>query len=171
MNRNALKLGAAIAALTWTATPVLAENFNVSPGDLKSALDAYARQAGVTLAYSEDAIKGVRTRGANGDLSPQAALSRILNGTGFSTRIHDGAVGIVKDPMKSSEALELPPMQLAQAAPSRPAVETAPFSTSDPFTDSTATPSPGMRECSDCRSRDGAHARFCRHRPQSGACG
>jgi len=125
MNRtNKLRLGASLVALACTTAPAFAENFNVSAGDLKSALDAYARQAGITLAYSEDAIKGVRSRGVSGDLTPQAALSKILNGTGFSTRIHDGAVGIVKDPMKSSEAVELPPMQLAQAAPARAAVET-----------------------------------------------
>ncbi|HVT24857.1 MAG TPA: TonB-dependent receptor [Rhizomicrobium sp.] len=125
MNRNTkLKLGAAIAALAYTAAPAWAESFNVSAGDLKSALDAYARQAGVTLAYSEDAIKGVRTKGAVGDLTPQAALTKILTGTGFAPRVHDGAVGIVRDPLKSSEAVELSPMQLAQAAPSRAAVET-----------------------------------------------
>ncbi|HVZ68730.1 MAG TPA: TonB-dependent receptor, partial [Rhizomicrobium sp.] len=117
MYRNSLKLGAAVAALTWTAAPVHAENFNVQAGDLKSALDAYARQAGISLAYSEEAVKGVRSGGVSGDLTPQAALNRILRGTGFSTRVHDGAVGIVKDTMKSSEAVEIAPMQLAQAGP------------------------------------------------------
>jgi outer membrane receptor protein involved in Fe transport len=125
MNRNAkLKLGAGIAALTCATAPAFAENFSISAGDLKSALDSYARQAGITLAYSEDAIKGVRTKGAVGDLTPQAALSKILTGTGFTPRVHDGAVGIVKDPMKSSEAVELPSMQFAQASPARAAVET-----------------------------------------------
>ena len=130
MYRKNLKLGAAVAALTWTAIPAYAENFNVSAGDLKSALDAYARQAGVSLAYSEEAIKGVRSSGVNGDLTPQAALSKILRGTGFSTRIHDGAVGIGKDTMKSSEAVEVAPMQFAQAAPPRAGVEAVTVTTS-----------------------------------------
>jgi hypothetical protein len=51
MNRTSkLKIGAAIAALACTIAPASAENFNVSAGDLKSALDLYARQVGVTLA-------------------------------------------------------------------------------------------------------------------------
>ncbi len=125
MNRTSkLKLGAAIAALACGAAPAFAENFNVSAGDLKSALDAYAHQAGVTLAYSEDAIKGVRSRGVSGDLSPEAALSKILTGTGFAPRLHDGAVGIVRSTMKSSEAEDASPLQFAQAAPARAAVET-----------------------------------------------
>ncbi len=125
MNRKSrLRLGSAIAALACTAAPAFAESFNVSAGDLKSALDAYAHQAGVTLAYSEDAIKGVRSRGVTGDLSPEAALSKILTGTGFTPRLHDGAVGIVRSQMKSSGAEEINPLQLAQAAPARAAVET-----------------------------------------------
>ena len=125
MNRtNRLKVGVAIAALACTAGPAFGESFNVSAGDLKAALDSYARQAGVTLAYSEDAVKGVRSKGVVGNLSPEAALSKILTGTGFAPRSHDGAVGIVRDPMKSSEAFDIPVLQLAQATPVHSAVET-----------------------------------------------
>ncbi len=75
----------------------LAENFNIPAGDLKAALDAYTTQTGVELIVSSVALKGVKTRGAQGDLSADGALSRILSGTGFATRrAPSGAIGIVR---------------------------------------------------------------------------
>ena len=77
---------------------VRAENFSIAASDLKSALDAYARQAGVALAYREDAVAGVRSKGVAGDLSADAALAHILSGTGFVARRHEnGAIAIVRD--------------------------------------------------------------------------
>src|SRR6185437_4673298 len=77
-------------------------------------------------AYREDAVAGVRSRGAAGDLSADAALSRILSGTGFVARRHaSGAVSIVRDD-RSSDAAPAADLSLtlAQATPQRAAVET-----------------------------------------------
>src|SRR6185437_11884934 len=99
-----------------------AESFDISSGDLASALDAYIAQTGVQLILSEDAVKGAHTRGVKGDLSPTEALSQILAGTGFTTHREDGAIGIVRLAPQSSL---VQPLQLAQASPpSRAAVET-----------------------------------------------
>jgi len=90
-----------------------ASEFNIPGGDLKSALDSYAQQTAVALLYPEDAIKGVRTRGAQGDLSARDALSHILAGTGFVMHAHaDGAITIVHEVSKSSDAA--PVIQLAE---------------------------------------------------------
>ena len=69
--------------------------FDVSGGDLKTALDVYIAQGGVQLLYKVDDVKGMATRGVKGALSPQEALSRILEGTPLLTRRgDDGAIVI-----------------------------------------------------------------------------
>ncbi|HVP86077.1 MAG TPA: TonB-dependent receptor [Rhizomicrobium sp.] len=119
--RTAALASAAICAL---ATPANATDFNIPGGDLKSALDAYSRQAGISLLYPVDEVKGIPTKGVQGDLTSTEALTKILNGTGFRMNRHgDSAVTIVRDPMKSS-GVNIEPMQMAQATPARAAVET-----------------------------------------------
>jgi hypothetical protein len=116
-----LLAGACIVATTGAA---FARDFNVPAGDLKTALDAYAKQTGVALIVSDEAVRGTRSGGAKGPLSPDDALARILKGTGFVVH-HDysGAIAIV--PGQSSDATPQEPMVLAQAAPPpRMAVET-----------------------------------------------
>ncbi len=113
--------GAAICALCTAAS---ATDFNVPGGDLKAALDAYSRQAGISLLYPVDAVKGIPTQGAQGDLSAGDALTRILAGTGFRMNRHgDSAVTIVRDG-RTSDAAEDLDLKLAQASSARTAVET-----------------------------------------------
>jgi len=113
--------GAAIALLARAA---MGASFNIPGGDLDAALNAYAEQSGIQIAVSIDAIKGIRTRGVAGNLPSDAALAKILTGTGLiPNRDPSGVVTIV--PGHSSSSLEVSPIQLAQAAPSsRAAVET-----------------------------------------------
>jgi len=117
-----LLLGTACAIVL--ATSALAGAFNIPAGDLEAALNAYTSATGVDLIVSTDAIKGVRTKGASGAISPDAALSRLLAGTGFQAqRQPSGAIAIVAG--GQSSAIDIAPLQLAQAAPSpRGAVET-----------------------------------------------
>ncbi len=58
--KRALIAGTALATLATVAT---AEQFNIPAGDLKTALDVYARQTGTQLLVSTDAVRGVRTKG------------------------------------------------------------------------------------------------------------
>jgi len=118
---RALLLGTACAIVL--ASSVLAADFNIPAGDLESALNAYTSATGVDLIVATDAIKGVRTRGATGSISADAALSRLLSGTGFhAQRQPSGAIAIVSGRQSSAD---IQPMQLAQAAPPpRTAVET-----------------------------------------------
>ncbi|HVP85873.1 MAG TPA: TonB-dependent receptor [Rhizomicrobium sp.] len=120
---NTLLAGAASAALF--ASGANATDFNIQSGDLGSALNAYMAQSGVVLIVSGDAVKGIKTRGVKGDLAPDAALSRLLSGTGFLAQPNSGVIAIVREG-RSSEAtsVQLQPMQLAQATPPRASVET-----------------------------------------------
>ena len=121
---NSFKSALLASAAALLATATNAADFNIPGGDLKAALDSYSRQTGVSLLYSDQAIKGARSRGVQGDIAPDEALSRILNGTGFQIRRHEGsAITIVRRDTQAAE--EISNLQIAQAAPSsRAAVET-----------------------------------------------
>jgi iron complex outermembrane receptor protein len=74
-----------------------AQNFNVPGGDLRSALTLYMKQSGVSLMFPSEAVKGIASAGVHGPLSPDAALLRILDGTGFSvSRDSSGVIAIVR---------------------------------------------------------------------------
>jgi iron complex outermembrane receptor protein len=89
-------LGSLCAATFGLAA--FAEVFNVPSGDLEAALDAYTTQTGVALIVSDEAVKGIHTKGAKGELSPEAALSHILSGTGFIAQHHGGkSIAIVRE--------------------------------------------------------------------------
>ena len=93
--KSALAGGACASVL---ATAALANGFNIPGGDLATALDSYTKQTGVALLVSGEALKGVHTKGARGELSADAALARILSGTGFVTyRYSLGEIGITRE--------------------------------------------------------------------------
>ena len=88
------------------ANRAFATEFNIPGGDLKSALDLYSEQTGVSLVISETALKGAQTRGLHGQFPDDAALARLLAGTGFLAKFHGGsAVTIVRDG-KSAAAMD-----------------------------------------------------------------
>ena len=110
------------ALLAILCSSAYAESFNIAGGDLESALSAYTAQTGVELVVSDDAIRGIHTKGAKGDISPEDALSRILSGTGFVGQRHPGGtVAVVRERQSSDE----PTLTLAAAVePARGTVET-----------------------------------------------
>jgi iron complex outermembrane receptor protein len=80
-----------------------AEDFNIPPQDLASALNTYTKETGIALVVSGSEVQNARTRGVKGRLSADEALVRILAGTGFVTKRDSGAVVIVRDDSKSSQ--------------------------------------------------------------------
>jgi iron complex outermembrane recepter protein len=91
---KSLILGGASALIM--ASGASAHQFNIPAGDLASALDAFTAQTGVELIVSESAIRGARTHGIKGEIATEAALSRILAGTGFVPHREDNAIAIVQ---------------------------------------------------------------------------
>lgn len=90
----ALMCGLFIAA----SAAAQASTFDIPEGELKSALEVYARQSGVRLIYLSGDIRGQRTAGARGEMSPDAALAQVLAGTGLTVkRDPSGALAIVPD--------------------------------------------------------------------------
>ncbi len=98
-------LGGACAAILSSAAQ--ADEFNIASGDLKAALHAYIAQTGIQLIVSDEAVRGVRTRGVRGDLTADAALTHILSGTGFVAEREDSAIAVVRGQPKPAPMIHL----------------------------------------------------------------
>src|SRR3546814_17156365 len=86
--------------MSW---PAQAQNhaFNIPRGNLKNAIDAYVQQTVREVIYKAVEIANAHSRGVRGNISPDEALAKLLQGTGFSYRTDSsGAIAIV-----SGEAL------------------------------------------------------------------
>lgn len=113
--RTTLLAIACAVSLTVVAQADEVKRIDIPPGDLVTALDALARQSGAEFIYRADQLKGLRSKGIQGTLSAEAALHRMLEGSGFTTqRDPSGAIVIVKD---SASAQPEPPEQPPRAEP------------------------------------------------------
>ena len=113
---KAALIGGAAAILTASA---YARQFNIPGGDLANALSEYSSVTGVQLIYAEASISGIRTRGVKGDLSAEAALSKLLSGTDFVPYRHSpNVIGITRQVRAPHQAQA---DVLAGAAPDRAA--------------------------------------------------
>jgi outer membrane receptor protein involved in Fe transport len=103
-------LGGACSLAIATGANAQPRSFSVPAGDLRTALTSYARQAGVQLIYRTDDLRGVRSPGVRGALSPQGALEEVLRGTGFHVRRDaSGAVAIVRGPARPAVPVRAAP--------------------------------------------------------------
>lgn len=60
--------------------------FDVSEGDLEGALFTFSGQANLQILYSSELVTGLRSRGVQGDYTPDEALTRLLRDTGLDYR-------------------------------------------------------------------------------------
>lgn len=96
----AVRLMASVAGssvLLLQATPAIAQdaqrNFNIPAQSLASALNIFGRQSGLQVSAAASTSAGVRSKAISGNLSQQAALAQLLEGTGISYSIsNDTAV-------------------------------------------------------------------------------
>lgn len=75
---------------------------NIAAQPLGAALDALAAQAKIKLLYSPDAVKGKTAPALTGRHAPEAALSRLLAGSGLIYMLSDGAYAIKPAPVVES---------------------------------------------------------------------
>ena len=109
------RLMGGIAVAVLASASAYAATFDIPGGDLAPALDAYQAQSGVPVVVAANAVKNVKTHGVKGDLPAEAALTKILRGTGFvATPGLSGVMEIVPERKKTSDAAE-PVMRLADA--------------------------------------------------------
>ncbi len=94
-----LAAGAAGATMPTAASAQQVTSFNVPAGDLGAALMAVARQAHREIYFSADLARPFRAPALRGRLSVEAAVSRLLAGTGLRHRIAaNGAIVVERAP-------------------------------------------------------------------------
>jgi outer-membrane receptor for ferric coprogen and ferric-rhodotorulic acid len=92
-----LRCGASVSALLLAsltvATPAIAQeraqaatSFNVPRASVQEALRQFAEKTGLQIVYASELAKTGESGGVSGNLTPDAALARILTGTGLSFR-------------------------------------------------------------------------------------
>jgi len=121
-----LMLSATIATATLGAAAAGEAQANtlsatIAPMPLNRALEQFAKQTGLQVVYVSATANGVKSSGAAAGLSREAALRALLSGTGLESRFIDSSTVTIT---KAEQHAEIAPIQIAQATPSRPAVET-----------------------------------------------
>ena len=95
-NRGVLLAGAAILALATTETACAQDTgeqtYDIAETDLKYALGAVARQAGLDLVVRSDAVQGKRAAAIHGNYTPREAIELLLRGSGLRAEIKDGTI-------------------------------------------------------------------------------
>lgn len=121
--RAILAVGASMGVLASTGVAFAQSTveFNIPAGDLKSALEAYARQSPQEVVYRIEDLKGMSASPVQGKVSPTEALDRLLRGTTLKVRRDaSGMQAVVRE--------EAP----AQAAPAaEPVIYDEPVNVSD----------------------------------------
>lgn len=108
--RRAVLLGSvSVVVLCWHSPVATAQqfpadvsapqavSFSIPPQSLSSAIVAFSRAAGVSVAFDGAVPNDIRTKGVSGTMPPRAALDRLLAGTGLSARFSGaGRVTLVR---------------------------------------------------------------------------
>ena len=69
-----------------------AHGFSIPAQSLAGALIAFGQQSGQQVTVDPQLVKGVKSPGVNGDMSNDAALAYLLQGTGIGWGYQDGAL-------------------------------------------------------------------------------
>jgi iron complex outermembrane receptor protein len=89
---------AGILALLLIAVPTMAEQkeanpmnvsqkFNIESGSLEDALNNYSKVTGIKTVYLNDLVTGKKSPGVQGIYSPEAAVKKMLKGTGLTYQV------------------------------------------------------------------------------------
>ena len=87
---------AAICALSAGLSPSVAAAFQIPPGSLAAALEAYAEQSGQQILYEPAAVAGRTSPGLTQPLQSRAALDHLLAGSGLMARESAPGVFVVQ---------------------------------------------------------------------------
>ena len=116
--------GVAAAQQAEQARP---RDFAVAAGPLGEALIAFGQQAGVQVDAPDDAIRAAASPGVSGRRTAEAALARLLAGTGFTGRLRADRVTIGRLPAPATadtittDALRVEGQQTAEGGSARDA--------------------------------------------------
>ncbi|MDZ3991233.1 TonB-dependent siderophore receptor [Pseudomonas sp. Teo4] len=83
---------------------------SIPAGPLGQALSSYAEQAGITLSFSPEAVRGLSSPGVVGGGSVEDGLTRLLSGSGLT--VHKTASGYVVLPAATESGVQLEPTSI-----------------------------------------------------------
>lgn len=116
----AATLGAAVWAPPALAQAEAAKRFDVPAGSLEDALNALARQAGITLSFDPALVAGKRTAALNGVMPARTALERLLAGSRLVPKAMDGRTfTIERAPAEAAEWAEPAELQTVTVTATR----------------------------------------------------
>lgn len=98
---TALVLGLSLPAPARAQAPQGTIAFNIPAQDLGTALTAFADKAGLRLLFPSDLVAGRRSAGLSGAFTPDAAMARLLQGTGLVYRFTRGNTVTISAPTAS----------------------------------------------------------------------
>jgi iron complex outermembrane receptor protein len=104
MTRSALIAFACSLSFAAHAYAVDPKPITVPAGDLTLALESLAKQAHVELVYQTEELKGMHTNGVSGNLSPQEAVTKLLEGTSLTVRTDSSGAMLIAGPLPSGPA-------------------------------------------------------------------
>lgn len=112
MNRLSLLSCSALVACMVAVSPAAcaqeAVAFDIPPGQLGDALNAYATQSDRQIFFSGALVAGLRTDGLKGRFSPGEALDRLLQGTGLGwTETRPGVIVLRRAQAGDQVAVEI----------------------------------------------------------------
>ena len=74
------------------STDASTQSINLPADDLVASLELLAKQSGIEFIYDAEQLKGIKTHGVSGDLTPKAAVMKLLEGTNLTLTEHNGAI-------------------------------------------------------------------------------
>lgn len=123
--RSHLLAAAACCALATSLSPSVAAAFQIPPGPLAAALEAYAEQSGQQILFAPATVAGRRSPGLDQPLEARAALEHLLAGSGLTVRQSAPGVFVIQ-PARAAEGEPLPLSGAVRPAPAPMAANAAP---------------------------------------------
>jgi outer membrane receptor protein involved in Fe transport len=80
-----------------------AKRVDVPAGDLTFALEVLAKQSGVELIYQSEQLKGLKTGGVTGEMTPAEAVTKLLTGTPLQLGVDPTGAMLIVAPAKTKE--------------------------------------------------------------------
>jgi iron complex outermembrane receptor protein len=85
------------------------QSINIPAGDLSTSLELLAKQTGAEFVYDADQLKGIKTRGVSGNLTPKAAVLKLLEGTHLTLTEHKSGAILIAAPQGSVHRVSMSP--------------------------------------------------------------
>lgn len=109
---TAMILPDGVFAETSIPAAVQAYDISISSGSLETALDQFAKQAGINVSFAATDVKGIATQELKGSFTAQAGLNHLLAGSGLQAVPQAGGFVIRKSTAADNQVAILPPVNV-----------------------------------------------------------